>query len=117
MVAAPQYASATLKHRTGSLTKDLYFSDVVGALVNWDTGAAGAGTTSPTDFIAPAAMVLTDLAIVTGLTDTTKVQLIINGRPTGDIYRYVPHLTTNALRPRITAVIPRGARVQLIQLA
>lgn len=118
MVAAPQYASFTF---VGSITgktytKDAYMSDVANALVRFDAGA-GASATSPDHYRAPEPVILTDFANVTGMTDTTKIQLIRNGTPTGDILRFVPHLTTNALRPRLRIGIKAGVDFQAIQLA
>jgi len=119
MVAAPQYA---IFNFVGLRTRktypvDAYFSDAVGALVRFD-GGGGASTTSPEYWMAPGEpVVLVDFAQVTGMTDTTKCEITINGRPVGGFMRYVMHLTTNATRPRIAQGIPAGGAFRVIQRA
>lgn len=96
--------------------KDLYFDDVVGALLNFD-GGSGASATSPIDWRPPEPVRIRDISIVTGLTDTTKLQLTRNGVPTGDILRYAIHLTTLAYRPVLNIPYRAGQVVAGIQLA
>jgi len=91
-------------------SKDLYVSDVDAALVNVD-GGSGASSTSPTDWIPPEPVILTDYSMVTGTQDTEKLQVTRDGVPTGDFLRYSIHLTTLANRPRLT--IPFGARQKI----
>lgn len=117
MVAAPQYSTFTFKGRSGrTYIKDAYFSDVANAMVNWDAGA-GASSTSPTDWVPNEPVMLVDFSVVTGLTDTTKVQLTRNGIATGDMLRYSIHLTTLAYRPQLRIPFNPGQRIQFIQKA
>lgn len=118
MVAAPQFCTFIFRGlRTGlSYIKDAYMSDVVGALVRWDSGA-GAGAGSDVFWTLPEDAVLVDYSQVTGLTDTTKLQLTRNGVATGDILRYAIHLTTLANRPALRVVFPAGSKIGGIQLA
>ncbi|MBA7672841.1 hypothetical protein ES703_81028 [subsurface metagenome] len=95
---------------------DIYYSDVADALINWD-GGAGSSATSPTSFTAPEDLILADIAVVTGGTDTKKFQLLRNNQPTGDFIRHVPHLTTNANRPQLRLGFARGTEVRAIQKA
>lgn len=118
MVAAPQYGTFIFM---GARSKriynvDAYFSDVADALVNFD-GGAGAGTASPTSWTAPEPVVLVDQSIVTGMTDTTKIQVLRNNQPTGDFLRYTQHLTTSALRSPIRTGFNQGVEVRAIQKA
>lgn len=118
MAATPQYAIFTF---TGLRTRktysvDAYVSDVAGALVRFDAGD-GSSTTSPNFFVPPEPMVLTDLAIVTGTQDTTKLQLTKNGKATGDFLRYTMHLTSLARRPSLAIGVNAGSAFRAIQRA
>lgn len=118
MVAAPQYGTFTF---VGMTTKriynvDAYYSDVADALVNFD-GGGGAGTTSPTSFTAPEPLVLVDVSIVTGMTDTTKIQVLRNNQPTGDFLRFTQHLTTSAQRSPVRLGFRQGVEIRAIQKA
>lgn len=118
MVAAPQYGIMTFlglaTNRTYS--RDIYLSDVANALVRWDAGA-GASPTSPEDWIPPENVRLVDFAIVTGMTDTTKIQLVRGANVTGDHLRFAMHLTTLSKRGVINLDFPAGVKIQLIQKA
>lgn len=118
MVAAAQSASITfIGLTTGkTYTKDVYMSDVVNALSNWDSGI-GASAGSETFWTPPEPVALVDYAQVTGMTDTTKCRLIVNSIPSGDIFNYVIHVSTIANRPKLNVGIAAGAKIALIQLA
>lgn len=117
-MATPQYGSMTFVGQSGrTYTKDVYLSDVAGALVRFDSGGAGAGAATPDNWRCPEPCTLMDFAIVTGTADTTKIQIIRDSIPTGSILRYVPHLTTNALRPGLRVPFGAGQVVTAIQLA
>lgn len=119
-VAAPEFATFTFVALVGSPPRiynvDVYYSDVVDALINFD-GGAGASATSPDSFTAPEAILLTDIAVVTGGTDTTKLQLLRGNQPTGDFIRHVPHLTTNPNRPSLSLGFRAGTQIRAIQKA
>lgn len=119
MVAAPQYATLTFIGMISgqTYTKDMYASDVVAAAVNLD-GGAGASATSPADMnITGEAMILRDLSIKTGMTDTTKLQLVRNQVPTGDILRWANHLNTLNNRPVLNLPFLVGDKLAGLQLA
>lgn len=115
MVAAPQYSTFTLKGRSGkSYSVDAYSSDVLAALINLD-GGAGASSSSPTYWSAPEDCILVDWSVVTGLTDTTKLQLTRNQVPTGDFLRAAIHLTSLNNRPALRIGFRRGDQLGGIQ--
>lgn len=115
MVAAPQYATMLFRGMSGrTYAKDVYLSDTNNALANFDAGA-GASATSATDITFPEPVVLEDYSQVTGMTDTTKVQLVRDNVPTGDMLRYAIHLTTLANRPKLRIGIKQGTRLTMIQ--
>jgi hypothetical protein len=117
MAATPQYAGFTLVGQSGkTYSLDAYVSDVNAGLVNVD-GGAGASSSSPTYWIAPENVTLIDYQQVTGTADTEKIRVIINGRPTNNVLRYVPHLTTNATRPRLSIGIAAGAQLAFSQIS
>jgi len=118
MVAAPQYGTFIFKGvQSGRIYNvDAYFSDVADALGNFD-GGAGASATSPTSFTAPEDLLLLDQSIVTGMTDTTKIQILRNNQPTGDFLRYTQHLTTSAVRSPLRLGFRRGTEIRCIQKA
>lgn len=118
MVAAPQ--SGTLFFR-GVQTKstyavDVYISDVVSGMVNFDAGA-GSSATSPDFYTFPEQVVLEDFSVVTGLTDTTKLRLVGDGKPSSQVLRYALHETTIATRPRLTISVAQGHRFAALQVA
>lgn len=116
-VAAPEYCTFVfLGQSTRVYNVDVYYSDVVDGLINWD-GGAGASATSPDSFTAPENITLKDIAVVTGGTDTTKFQLLRGNQPTGDFIRHVPHLTTNPNRPQLNLGFRQGTQIRAIQKA
>ena len=118
MVAAPQYGTFVLVGLRSRriYNVDAYFSDVVDALANFD-GGAGASPTSPDSFTCPEEVILTDLSIVTGMTDTTKVQILRNNQPTGDFLRFTQHLTTSPARSPVRVGFRAGTELRCIQKA
>ncbi len=118
MAAAPQYATLTFVgiNSRKTYSKDAYLSDVVAGLINID-GGSGAGTGSPTEWTAPEFLMLTDFAILTGMTDTTAIQITRNGVPTGDILRFANYLNTLNSRPVLTVGFKPLDRIAAIQIA
>ena len=118
MVAAPEYGTFTFQGITSGriYNVDIYFSDVVDALLNFDGGAGGSAT-SPTSFTAPEDLLLIDVAVVTGGTDTKKFQIMRNNQPTGDFLRHTQHLTTSAFRSAVRLGFTRGVEVRALQKA
>lgn len=118
MVAAPEYGAFTFVGLASGQTyaKDIYFSDVAASLIRWDAGS-GASATSPEEWRPPEPVLMRDLAIVTGGTDTKKFQLTRNGVPTGDILRHSVHLNTLAFRPVLNIAFNQGDAISAIQIA
>lgn len=118
MAATPQYGTFTFVgvRSRRIYNVDAYFSDVADALVTFDAGA-GAGSTSPTSFTAPEPLILTDVSIVTGTADTTKIQILRGNQPTGDFLRYTQHLTTSAQRSPVRLGFNAGIEIRAIQKA
>lgn len=117
MVATPQYCTFYFVGASGkTYSVDGYVSDVNGARVTFD-GGAGAGASSPNFWIPPENVILQDYAMVTGTADTEKIRLTVNGRPCGQILRYVPHLTTNSNRPKLTIGFTKGSQVSAFQIS
>ena len=118
MVAAPQFGTFVFQgQQSGRIYNvDMYHSDVVDGLANFD-GGGGSSATSPDSFTAPENLLLVDYSIVTGMTDTTKIQVLRNNQPTGDFLRYTQHLTTAPMRSPIRLGFIRGVEVRAIQKA
>ena len=118
MAAAPQYGTMVF---IGQQSKrvynvDVYFSDVADAQSRWD-GGGGASATSPDSFTAPEDLLLNDFSIVTGMTDTKKIQILRGNQPTGDFLRYTQHLTTSPARSPLRLGFARGTQIRTIQKA
>lgn len=117
MAPAPQSGTFVFTGRSGkSYFVDSYFSDVAGANVRFESGAGSSATSNPY-WLCPEDVTLTDVSIVTGLTDTTRFRLVVNGKPLGDMLRYVLHVTTSPLRPVIRIGFKGGSQFTGIQLA
>ena len=118
MAAAPQSGTLFFVGLTTKTTYavDIYISDVVSGMVTFDAGG-GAGATSPSFYTFPENVMLTDMSILTGLTDTTKIRLVGNGRPSSQVLRYALHLTTLNNRPKLGIGVTAMHRFAAIQLA
>lgn len=117
MAATPQSGTFTFVGQSGTTyAVDAYFSDVAGGNVRFDSGS-GSGAATNTFWLPPENVVLTDIAIVTGTTDTTRARLVVNGRPLLSIFRYVLHVSTNNLRPRLNIGFAKNSQFTAIQLA
>lgn len=118
MAAAPQLGSLFFRgvNSKSSYAVDVYFSDVANAMARFDAGA-GASATSPDFYTFPEPVILEDFSVVTGLTDTTKIRLVGDGKPSSQVLRYALHLTTLNNRPRLTVGVQSSHRFSLIQLA
>jgi len=117
MVAAPQYATAIFRGKSGThYSVDIYLSDVANAQANFDSGS-GSGTGSETFWTAPENCTLVDFAINTGMTDTTAGRLTANGRPLQSVIRWANHLNSLNSRPLLNTGFLSATRVGIIQLA
>lgn len=116
MAAVPQYGVCIFVGIASKKTYsvDTYFSDVANAMSTWDSGA-GAAPGSQNFWEPPEAVILSDFAIHTGMTDTTKVRLVHGGRPTSHIFRYLIHIDTSVARPRFNIGLTK--RISFVQLA
>jgi len=117
MAATPQYGAMFFIGRSGKTYPiDIYVSDVNAALINFD-GGAGAGSSSPTFWIAPEDVVLRDYSQVTGTADTEKIRMVADGKPTTHVLRYGVHLTTIATRPRLSIGFKAGTQISALQIS
>lgn len=118
MVAAPQYGQVIFVGLNSGKTYpvDLYASDVANARVNLD-GGAGASSGSPDFWIAPEDVSLRDFFIHTGMTDTTKIRITSNGRPTMHTMRFAAQLDTSNARPAFNINFRAGTQISAVQLA
>lgn len=118
MAAAPQLATINFvglqTNRTYSI--DVYFSDIVGGLANFDSGG-GASAASDTFYIAPENIRMTDFSIKTGMTDTTKIAIVSNGVQTGNRLRYANFVNTLANRIDVNIPFRAGSKIGFIQEA
>lgn len=118
MAAAPQSGTMSFTGvQTGrTYTIDVYFSDVAGANVNFDSGS-GAGASSDKFWIAPENIVFKDLSIPTGMTDTTKINIVANNVSTGNRLRFANFLNTIAFRPALSVPFRAGTKISAVQEA
>ena len=98
-----------------SYAVDVFLSDTVNTPVNWSVGGAALATT-PETWTPPEDVVLVDLAIVTGAAQT-RLQVVRNQAPTGDVLAHSIYLNTLAKRPPLAIGFPVGGTIALIQLA
>jgi len=116
MAATPQLATLTIQTGGGSITVDVYCSDVANALANFDSGS-GAGAGSETFYKSPVSGSITDFSILTGMTDTTVGRVTIDGSNTKSTVRYANHLNTLNSRPQLNIPVRAGENIGIIQLA
>jgi len=116
-MATPEYGQMMFVGQSGtSYGVDLYISDVNNGRVTFD-GGAGAGSTSPTFWIPPENVILTDFSMTTGTADTEKIRLCVNSKPMGTVLRYVPHLSTNSNRPPLRIGFKAGSQISAFQIS
>jgi len=118
MAAAPQLATMSFVgvQTKRTYTIDVYCSDVVAANSNFDSGA-GASAGSDQFWTAPENIVLKDFSILTGMTDTTKLNVVANNVSTGNRLRYANFLNTLAFRPVLSMPFRAGTKISAIQEA
>ena len=116
-MATPKPANFTFIGQSGiTYNVDAYVSDVNAALVNLD-GGAGAGTGSPTYWIAPENCTLVDFSMVTGTADTEKLRVLVNSKPLTNVIRYDTNLTTLAKRQPVNIGFAKGSQISFIQIS
>lgn len=93
----------------------IYFDDSAGAKVRYDDGS-GAGAATSTDFIPSRNCVLTDL-VLAAATGQTKTQINVGGRPVGSVVLNSIHLASVTSRPRLNIPVPKGVKLEMIQIA
>lgn len=116
-MVTPTYGTATLKGlETGNTYQvDFYIADVVGDLVNFDSGN-GAGAATNTFWKCPENCVLTDLSIATGPTVMTQlIPTSDGGVLAGKVYRIANFLSTLAYRPNLLLGFKRGSNFGMIE--
>jgi len=115
MVAAAFKITATFKARDGSTKmRSLTVSDVANAYAIYEDGTTNAAIINTAQDVA-----LTDLILSAAGTDTTQLEIFLNGASTGTKILNATSLYTGVIRPLQQAPlrIPRGATLTLKQLA
>lgn len=113
---AAQSGMATFRGRSGQgYSKNIYFDDTAGNLVRWD-GGAGAGATSPDNWVCPEQVRLIDV-VLAAATGQTKTQINVNDKGTGDILLNALYLASIVSRPIPGRTFPGGAKITMTQLA
>ena len=114
-MAATQ-GTAIFKGKSGkTYIVDVYLGDTVDTPVNWSAGGAAAATT-PETWTPPEDVVLTDFSVVTGYAQT-RLQLLRDQSPMGDVLAHALHLNTLANRPKLAMGFRAHSTIALIQLA
>lgn len=116
MVAAPQYFTTSLAMGNIVIPVDCYASDVADALTRWD-GGSGAGAATPEEYVAPAGGRIVDMLIVTGMTDTTKMECTVDGKPIGAHIRYACIDDGLPRRPSMAIPFGKGSKIRFMQKA
>lgn len=95
---------------------DVYLSDTVNTPVNWSAGGAALATT-PETWTPPEDVVLNDISVVTGATQT-RLQVLRDQSPIeGGVLAHALHLNTLAKRPVLNIGFRAHSTIALIQLA
>lgn len=117
MTAAPQNGFLRFVGKSKKpYNVDLYASDVVNGKVNFDDGA-GASSTSETFWVPPEDVVLVDMGIHTGMTDTKMIRITRGGVPLGNTLRFAAQLDTSNARQPLAIGYRKGIHVGAIQFA
>lgn len=112
---AAAYGAVLLRGVSGrTYYKDIYLSDTANAFITFDSGS-GASATSDNKTVPQENVFIEDVVVVTG-TAKTKIQIVVNGAPTGDILRQTVHLSSVTFRPRLAIPVSKGAQLQMIEL-
>ncbi len=116
MGVTPTYASITFFGLASRQKKniDTYIADVDAALTHFDAGT-GATSTSPQTYVMDEPGAIIDIAVVTGPTVISKLQVGRNRALLPGVYRLVPHLTTNALRPQLNIPFAKGDELTVVE--
>ena len=113
-MVTPSTATVTLRGRSRTYTVGVYIADALGA-AKFDSGS-GASATSLPFWKCPEAVVLVDVATVTGPTVITRLIITADGAviPGGSI-NYAAHLNTLALRPQLSVGFKQGTNFGLTE--
>lgn len=112
---AAQSGCIVFRHRSGVHNINIYADDSAGNKIRFDDGSGAGAATSP-EYRPPVPVVMDDLCLAAA-TGQTRTQINVNGTPIGTILLNAMHLASVVNRPRVGAVIPAGAKLELIQLA
>lgn len=118
MAAAATYGNMSFRGRqTGQLYPiDIYISDVAGQTLRFDGGnGAGAASTQYVTFGEP--VILEDVAILVGGTDTEKFRVTANEKPLPHVIRYSLQLNTLNNRAKLNIPFQANTRISGFQIA
>jgi len=99
-----------------SYIRGFYNPDVAGSSITFD-GGAGAGASSPNFITFPENVALVDVAVVSGIVDTTQVRLTSNSIPSVQLLRWTTHLESLNMRPVLNIQVAAGNRFSGICVA
>ena len=120
MAADPKYGTFYGTTKSGKpVSADVYYSDVAGAHLTFDSGA-GASSSSDTNKSFAEDVILTDFSLDAGAAGTyacTNFRVIMNGTPTDNVIRVKNHLNTLNNRPPIRLKMRKGTTISGIQAA
>ena len=118
MAAVPKNGAAIFRGKSGqTYSYSLYWSDVANAFLTFAT-TASAGSGSVNFITAPEDMVLEDISVASGLTDTTSIVLWLDDAPVRNtilVDANIVNTVTTRNFPKLR--ISGGRKVQFAQLA
>ena len=109
-MAAPQNGTLSFAGRNRVYQISLYTADTAG-YINTLSANTTAGATSSTYWRAPEPVTLIDFAMTTGTTQTTMVMTEDGAVRNGTVLMFVPHLTTNSSRPKLSIPFSAGTLI------
>ena len=110
-MAAPKNGSLSFVGRSGrAYAINMYTADTAAA-INTFSASTQAVAGSATYWRAPEPVTLVDFSFETGTTQTSMVMTEDGAVKNGTVLMFVPHLTTNATRPRLGIPFAGGALI------
>jgi hypothetical protein len=110
-MAAAKNGVCSFLGRSGRLYQISMYSADTAAYINKWSATTGAGAGSSEYWRSPEAVVLVDFAMETGTTQTTMVMTEDGAVKNGAVLMFVPHLTTNAMRPKLSIPFNAGSLI------
>ena len=108
MAAAQNYGLVFVGRSGRTYSVSGYTADTAGVINTFST-TASAGAASLTYFRPPEDVTLVDFAMTTGTTQTSMVLTESGAVRNGTLLMFVPHLSTNANRPKLAIPFAAGS--------